>query len=383
MDNEWRRCRCFFQVFLMNRWSINCQRILIIIHFTLSIIHFSSAQTPTNEQLTGIWIGVHSEWDTDFFCPLPTYLQLDADGTYHLGMVDNLAQELTSTWAVHGDSFRLDTIHFAPRMVSLHHDLLRIGTNYPMVFRRFNPIPIDSASTYQQVNGRVWQSGSLIISLYTNGQASLENSATKQRTAHFWRLAQFGKSVFLVIRGNQYNRDSGYKPLWQISSLLPKQMQAIGWNGRAVATETFRFVRNLAPGDSCRPSGFQTCDNCFVRVWHETFLTRSSKRYELTQLFAKYYRPINQAGQSGLLITQFVVNCEGQCGLIEINGFSDDYCPKLFDTQITNQLVSICHNHVASHSFLQADNERDTHSGDIAVSLTFKLKDGQLTDILP
>ncbi|RYF52014.1 MAG: hypothetical protein EOO39_42595, partial [Cytophagaceae bacterium] len=162
------------------------------------------AQSHSHEPLIGTWIGVHTEWGDDFFCPLPTYLRLDADGAYQLGMVDSSAQPLLSTWAVQGDSVRLDTIHYAPRQISIQGDLLRIGTRYPMVFRKFSAISIDSASTYQQLNGRVWQSDNLTISLHTNGQVSLENTATKKKTAHFWQLVRFGSSAFLVIRGNQH-----------------------------------------------------------------------------------------------------------------------------------------------------------------------------------
>ena len=358
---------------------------LVILHFTFFILHYSltQAQTPTREQLTGTWIGVHTEWDTDFFCALPTYIQLAKDSTYHLGMVDGSAPEITSTWAVRGDMVRLDTIHFAPRLVRIEADFLRIGTNYPMTFRKFAPIEMDSVNAHQQLNGRIWQSDSLTISLYANGQAGLENRATKHRTAHFWKLTRFGSSVFLVIRGNQYDRDSGYKPLWQLSSVQARQMQAIGWNGRMVATETFRFVRNLAPGDSCHPSGFQTCDTCFDRTWHTTSLTHSEERYTLNQLIGKYYHPVIQAGQSGLVKIEFVVNCEGKSDLYTISGFGDDYCPTSFDSRITNQLLTICRDHIATNPVLHASDEPGTGSQDVAVSLTFRFKDGQLIDILP
>jgi hypothetical protein len=356
-----------------------------IIHCAFFIIHYSllTAQTPSKEQLVGTWIGVHSEWDLDFTCPLPTYIQLDADSTYYLGMIDGSANKLTSTWGIHGESVRLDTIHFAPRLVSLQNELLRIGVNYPMVFRRFSDIPLDSATVYQQLNGRIWQSDSLIISLFTNGQASLENTRTKQRTAHFWQLARFETSLFLIIRGNSHNRDGGYKPLWQISSLSPKQMQAIGWNGCTAATESFRFVRNLSSSDSCRPSGFQTCNTCFRQIWHDRSITSGQKRYDIVQLFTKQYRPVRQSGESGLIRIQFVVNCEGEQGLVDVTGFDEDYCPKQFDARITSQLLTICREHVATdQSIRQFDNPPDQFR-DVAISLTFRLKDGRITDILP
>ncbi|MBD2751892.1 hypothetical protein [Spirosoma validum] len=331
----------------------------------------------------GTWIGVHSEWDTDFTCPLATYIQLDADSTYHFGMVDGSAGKRTSTWAFHGESMRLDTIRFAPGLVSIQNNLLRIGANYPMVFRRFTDVAIDSILVHKQLSGRVWQSDSLTIYFYTDGKVALENPATKQRTAHYWQVKRFGQSIFLVIQGNQYTRDRGYKPLWQIVSLSPHQLQATGWNGCAVAKETFRLVRNLLPGETCRPNGFQPCSNCFSSRWREGSLSRSDKRYDLVHLFRKTYQPISQPGESGLIRIRFVVNCEGEQGLFELRGFDESYCPRMFNPQITNQLVAICRNQVATDPSLRKPNNPDEWLLDVAVSLTFRLQDGRLTDILP
>lgn len=342
-----------------------------------------SAQIPAREQLVGTWIGVHSEWDMDFTCPLPTYIQLDADSTYHLGMVDGSAKERTSTWAIHDESVRLDTIRFAPRLITIQNNLLRIGTNYPMIFRRFTNVMIDSARVYQQLSGRVWQSDSLTISLYTNGKVALEKPVTRQRTIHFWRLARFDKSIFLIIEGNQYTRNRGYKPLLQVVGLSLKQLQAIGWNGRTVTTEGFRFIRNLAPSDTCRSSDFQTCSNCFARRWRENGIVRSDKRYELTQLFSSKYQPISQVGESGLIRVQFVINCEGEQGLFELRGFDETYCPKTFDSRITGQLLAICRDQAIAALSLRKPDNADDWVQDSAVSLTFRLKDGRLTDILP
>ncbi len=364
------------------RWLRAGRWCLAGLYFTFFIIHSSRTNGQTRDQLTGTWIGVHTELDIDFTCPLPTYIQLDTDSTYHLGMVDGSASALKSTWAVDEERVRLDTIHFAPRLVTVQNNLLRIGATFPMVFRRFTDVPIDSASTYQQLAGRVWQSDNLTVALYANGQVSLESTLSKQRTAHFWRLATFGQSVFLVIFGNQHNREGGYKPSWQIASLLPNQLQAIGWNGCTVATETFRFVRHLAQDELCRASGFQTCDNCFQPLWREAPLSRSSKRYDINQLVARQYQPIVQAGQSGLIRIQLVVNCEGEQGLLTLDGFGEDYCPKTFDGRITKQLQEICQNQIATDPTLRR-SDLSGQTFDVTVALTFRLKDGRITDILP
>jgi hypothetical protein len=350
--------------------------------FSIFFLHSLFTNGQTREQLTGTWIGVHTELDTNF-CPLPTYIKLDTDSTYQLGLVDGSARALTSTWALEGDRVRLDTIHFAPRLVTVQDELLRIGTTFPMVFRRFSDVALDSASTYRQLSGRIWQSDNLTVYLYANGQVGLENSVTKQRTAHFWRLATFGQSVFLVVFGNQYNSRGGYKPLWQITSVLPNQMQAIGWNGCAAATETFRLVHNLSPSETCQPTGFQTCSACFQPLWQTTQLSQTAQQYELNHLLINHYQPVSQKDQSGLLTIKFVVNCAGQSGLFEVKGFGDDYCPKAFDSRLTNRLLTLCRNYVATNAFLHPGKDPAEPTNDTAVSLTFRLKDGHITDILP
>ena len=368
----------------------SCSRLIVrhypfVGHFVWFVIYcsFTCAQPPTRAQLTGTWIGVHTELDVDVFCPLPTYLQLDANGVYALGMVDGSASPIRSTWDVRGDSVRLDTIHYAPGLVRVQNNILRVGTYYPMVFRRFNDVSLDSVSVYRQVSGRVWQSDSLIVSLYANGKISLTNRTTKQRTVHFWRLAKVHNSVFMVVSGNYQNHDGGYKPLWQVVNASLKQLSVIGWAGRNVATETFQFVRALTPGDSCRPSGFQTCSNCFAWMWYASPVGRTQERYDLWQQIIKRYHVVDAAGQSGLIRIQFVINCAGERGNFEVSGVDDDYHPKRFDTAITDQLLRICRDTIPPAFAGHVSDIRDYQLQDSAISLTFRLRNGHLTDLLP
>lgn len=351
--------------------------------FVCSLWLFAAQAQPTAVPLAGTWIGVHSEWDTDVFCPLPTYLQLDTDGRYRLGLVDGSATPIRATWAVRNDTVRLDTVHYAPGLVTVQNGLLRIGKAYPMIFRPFTDVPLDSALVQQQVAGRVWQSDSSTVALFADGRVTVENRTTKQRTAHFWRLARFGSSVFLVIRGNQYDRDRDYTPLWQLTETRPTAFRAVGWNGRAVVDETFRQVRAIRPDELAQPNGFQVCSNCFTQAFFATNPGRSARRYELLQLVAKHYQPVALPGQSGLLRIGFVVNCQGESGRYELRGLDTDYCPKIFDTRITGQLLTFCRNHVATDATLREPNQPGDRPNDVAVLLTFRLIDGRVTDLLP
>ncbi len=365
------------------RWLSVCRWYLWSLCFFCPCLPVSSANGQTRAQLTGTWIGVHTELDADFTCPLPTYMQLSADSVYRLGMVDGSAAPMTSTWAMEGERVRLDTIHFAPRLVTIQEDLLRVGAAFPMVFRRFSSVPMDSVRTYQHLSGQVWQSANLTVSLYSNGRASLNYHATQQHTTHFWRLAVFEQSVFLVLSGSQHTREGGYKPLWQVMDVSPNQFQAIGWNGCAVATETFRRVRSLLPDEPYRATSFQPCSTCFQPLWQTVRLSNTSRRYELNQLLARYYQPVTTRGQSGLLTISFVVNCAGESGLFDVKGVGDDYCPKAFDHLLTSQLLTICRNHLATTAFLHPGKDPADQTRDTAVSLTVRLKDGYITDILP
>lgn len=351
--------------------------------FVCSLWLLAARAQPTSAPLAGTWIGVHSEWDTDVFCPLPTYLQFDADGQYRLGLVDGSATPIRSTWAVQNDTVRLDTVHYAPGLITVQNGLLRIGKFYPMTFRLFTDVPLDSALVQQQLAGRVWQSDSSTVALFADGRVTIENRTTKQRTAHFWRLARFGSSVFLVIRGNQYDRNRDYTPLWQLTEITPMAFRAVGWNSRAVATETFRQVRTIRASESAQPGGFQTCSNCFTPAFFAMNPGRSARRYDLLQLVAQHYQPVVLPGQSGLLRISFVVNCQGESGRYELTGLDTDYCPKTFDVRITGQLLAFCRNYVATDATLRESDQPDNRPNDIAVLLTFRLTDGRITDLLP
>jgi hypothetical protein len=343
--------------------------------------YFCSGQT--RQSLTGTWMGVHTEMDSNSTCVLPTYIRLTADSVYELGMVDGSARPLKSTWAIDGEQVRLDTIHFAPRLVRAQNGLLRIGGLWPMVFRQFKDTPIDSVSTYRQLSGRVWQSDNLTVYLYPDGQASLDNRVTQQRTVHFWRLATFERSVFLVVFGSPHNREGGYQPLWQVTQVLPSQLQAIGWNGCSVGPETFRMVRSIEPDERIRPAGWQPCVTCFMPLSQSARLNLTARQFEINQILARNYQPVPVKGQSGLLTISFVVNCAGESGLFSVKGFDDDYCPKTFDTLLTSQLLAICRNVLATTAFLYPGKDPVQPASDMAVSLTVRLKDGHITDILP
>ncbi|MBC8156381.1 MAG: hypothetical protein H7Z72_26135 [Bacteroidetes bacterium] len=194
-------------------------------------------QLPTREGLTGTWIGVHTEFAKGLYCPLPAYLDLQSNGTYRFGLIDESAPARTTTWAIAGDTLRLFDLFYTPELVTLLADTLRLGVAYPMTFRRFQDIPVDSATVQKALVNHVWQTDSLTVHFHDSGRVCLENRTTGQRTVHYWRLSRRGQSVFVVMQGSQHKTGGAYKSLWQLVALpetqgvtAATQFQATHWN---------------------------------------------------------------------------------------------------------------------------------------------------------
>lgn len=356
-----------------------------LVSFWLIISGWSTyGQSLTRAQLTGIWVGVHTQYGSDAYsyCPLPAYLDLQPDGTYRLGLLDESAPARVATWTINGDTLRLGAIAYAPGLVMLKTDTLRIGTVFPMTFCRFKNVPIDSALVREKLVNRAWQTDSLTVHFHDNGRVCLENRITNQRTVHHWRLSQHDKSVFILIQGSEHTTDGHYKPLWQLMTATVNQFGVTGWKGKRVATETFRLVRSLLPGDSCQPTGFQACDNCFSqRSSYSISVLSPSQQYTVQKISRQYYQPVEQTGESGLIQIRFVVNCAGEMGLFTVTELDENYRTRSFADRITSQLTAICRHQLLRA--LTADAPVPEDRRDRAITLNFRLKEGHLTDIFP
>ncbi len=346
---------------------------LFILHCTLNPVSAQSANV-----ISGTWIGVHAEWATDFVCPLPTFLELKSDNTLRIGMTDGSATSQTGRWWVRNDTLQLDTLKYAPGQWTLAGDVLRIGTLYPMVFRRLQDVAINLEQARKHLAGGVWQTDSLTYRLHENGKVCRHNPRTGETTAHCWKLAQHGASVFLVMQGNAYTCDGNYLPAWQVTSLKTNEFSAIGGQGKTIGTVLFRAVGMLSAGDSCRATGFQTCDNCFERMYSRTVYSTSEKMYEIRRLVKRQFKPVADSTQSGLIQIHFDVNCRGQVGRFRVTEWNEQYQPCPFPAVLTDQITKICRDEIAPNWLSKQKNQRER---DESVTLSFRIKQGKIDDI--
>ncbi len=92
--------------------------------------------------------------------------------------------------------------------------------------------------------------------------------------------------------------------------------------------------------------------------------------------FAQYEAvPVDQ---SGWIRIRFIVNCKGETGRFRLLEADENYNPMTYDARITQQLMTFTRN--VKGWMLQYDDGR---AKDYYQYLIFKIKEGQLTDIMP
>lgn len=89
------------------------------------------------------------------------------------------------------------------------------------------------------------------------------------------------------------------------------------------------------------------------------------------------YKPVN-VNQSGLVRIRFVVNCKGKTGRFRMQAMDWDYQPHEFDSQITDQLLTITKSLSGWEKLTNNTNPKDYYQ-----YLIFKIDNGALIEILP
>lgn len=94
--------------------------------------------------------------------------------------------------------------------------------------------------------------------------------------------------------------------------------------------------------------------------------------------FESNYKPISGEEGSGFIQIRFIVNCEGQAGRFRVLQSDENYQEKKFDPKITSQLLNLTKGIDQWEVFYR--NEKPV---DYYMYLIFKMKNGQLIEILP
>lgn len=356
---------------------------IVVIHYTLCIIHLSHAQPPTREQLVGTWIGIRAEYDEEFYRPNPVYIALGTDSTYSFGLIDANSPVQRSTWSMNNQTVRLDTNTYALSQWTLSQNELRLTAAYPMAFRRLTELPMDSATVSQALSDYSWITDSVSYDFHADGSACLKKMKTVDVAVHCWRLAQVGRSVFIVIKGNQTDCNGNLQYPLQIMRMSASEIYCQGGGPRADDRLLLRRGGRLRAGARCEPKGFQPCRTYIFPPLnlYPYFAYRQGRLFDIRQVVEREFKPLSLPGQSGLIRFRFVVNCRGEAGRFELLEVDESYKKCSFDPRIINQLSDICQRKLSGWEPGKPNGE--TEPVDTVCLLTFRLKDGLITEIFP
>ncbi len=145
--------------------------------------------------------------------------------------------------------------------------------------------------------------------------------------------------------------------------------------------EYLRWVGDIEHNHQMDQSDFKVCngDNNIVQYFNlGEGPAYSGEKSAIINTFKSKYQPIENKNQNGLIRIRFIINCEGKAGRFRIIQSDYNYRETEFDQQIVSQLQNITKEIENWIIFY-----RNKVPVDYYMYLIFKIKDGQLTEILP
>lgn len=149
-----------------------------------------------------------------------------------------------------------------------------------------------------------------------------------------------------------------------------------------------RWVGDILQDPKQDDANFSIChdENQVVQYFNTSQgIQYENEKQALKKIIRQKYQPISKDGESGWIRIRFVVNCKGEAGRFRVLEADENYQPKKFDDKITNQLLEITKS-LDGWQTVFYSNRGDKLDGvpqDYYMYLIFKLKNGQLTEILP
>ncbi|MEO1262387.1 MAG: hypothetical protein AAFZ15_26510 [Bacteroidota bacterium] len=107
-------------------------------------------------------------------------------------------------------------------------------------------------------------------------------------------------------------------------------------------------------------------------------LPYEGEKYEIEKIFFEKYKTPENSTENGLVRIRFVVNCKGEAGRFRLMAMNDDYQEKKFDNKITGQLMALTKGLDGWRVMVSKSDPRDYY-----VYLIFKIRNGELVDIMP
>ena len=142
-----------------------------------------------------------------------------------------------------------------------------------------------------------------------------------------------------------------------------------------------RWVGDIEQNDQIDELNFKVCngDDQILQYFNlGEGPVYSGEKSSILNTFESKYTPLSGKDQNGFIRLRFIVNCEGKTGRFRVLQSDYNYQKIEFDKRIVTQLLDITKG---------IENWKIHYRSDIAVDyymyFIFKIRDGQLIDILP
>lgn len=145
-------------------------------------------------------------------------------------------------------------------------------------------------------------------------------------------------------------------------------------------TEYLRHVGDIAFDASLDDPAFVVCNENTAMQYYNfgKWLMYKGEKPAIMAHFKNGFRAKKKSTGSGYVTIRFLVNCEGKTGRFRVQGMDEKYQSTTFSKDLTSQLLRLTK---ALDGWMPA--EQDGKPYDYYQYLSFKIKNGQLTDILP
>ena len=166
--------------------------------------------------------------------------------------------------------------------------------------------------------------------------------------------------------------------LYALGAILFRLLTGESPHGRGGAQS---LMQNAVAGRLQRISSFNPCDksNKILDYYNTTpYAAFKEGNFELKQVVQKNLNTELLNKESGYLVFRFVINCEGEAGWFTTEEYDLDFQPKQFNKSLRSHLLDVLIGTGPWQPGILNGNSRDAYA-----YISFKLKNGEIIEILP
>ncbi len=324
-------------------------------------------------ELYGLWLGVHIEYIPNF--PLPVLNEFRTDGTVITKRLGEDAKHYN--WALNGDILTVDTLHYD--LIKCDKNTLQTKKNYNYLFRRIKDTPVkkDEGELRAFLRNTSWVSGDKI--LHFDNEKVYTFAENKLIETRCWNIEKYGDYAFLYQTGHHMDCGESVGRVTQIIAAKDNRLHLSTWNEIGKNDLIYTKQNNVADFDNLlKNSTFQRCNMYGIYQIGHTGNLYEGGGAALKNYFNDNYKPTkNTSNENGFIVIEFIINCAGEIGELEVIEIDKNYKAHQFHEDVTRQLVDIIK---SIHQWIPY--EADGINRDARTDINFRIVNGNIKVIL-